>query len=212
MVDSETHVRLAPVSRRAVLVGGIATPLLPTPSGVAADAASDPILPLWTQWQCASAEAAIWGTRWAALERELARTVGFPRVCVSTPDYRTVWATSFAQIDEVIGDGRESETSRTALQMDLASRQASWTEAATQTGLDVLERQEAAAMARSAELAETLLALSARTLAGVIVKLELILRMGETHPEGEDFPWGCLRATVAELKRLTAEFGIPLPP
>jgi hypothetical protein len=66
-------------------------------------------------------------------------------------------------------------------------------------------------MTRSVELAEALFTLAAQGIPGVIVKLELIERMGQTQADGEDFPWKWLRTAVADLKRLAVEAGIPTP-
>jgi hypothetical protein len=173
---------------------------------------SDPILRLWTEWQRAIAEAAAWGTRWAALEVELARTVGFPRVQVpAAPGKTAIWVTSHAQIDDQLRDSREPEEVRTRLYEDLARRHARWNEAAARVGLDSADRHEEAAMTRSAELAEALFTLAAQGIPGVIVKLELIERMGQTQADDEDFPWKWLRTAVADLKRLAVEAGIPTP-
>ena len=173
---------------------------------------ADPILPLWTEWQRAVAEAAAWGARWAALEVELARTVGFPRVRMPTALGKTaVWVTSHAQIDNCLKDSREPEEVRTRLHADLVLAQARWNEAAARVGLDSADRQEAAAMTRGAELAETLFTFPAQGIPSVIVKLELIVCMGQTQADDEDFPWAWLRTAIADLKRLAAEVGIPTP-
>jgi hypothetical protein len=211
VIHSETHADTRPLSRRAVLAGGIAAPFLPTPSSATSDVASDPILSLWAQWRQASAEAEILGTRCATLESELARTVGFPRVQLPMPGDRAVWATSRAEIDAMIVDRQGSEVLRSRLQAELSIRQAQWSEAAARAGVDASERQEAVAAARCAKLAECVFALPARSLPGVIVKLELILRMGQTRADDNDFPWGELRAAIVDLKRFTAELGIPSP-
>ena len=212
MADSETNTQLPLVSRRTVLGGGIATPFFPVSGVEMSGSVSDPILPLWAEWQRTVCEAASWGARWAALEVELARTVGFPRVQMPAALGKTVvWVTSHAQIDNDLNESREPEEVRTRLHADLILAQARWNEAAARVGLDRADRQEAVAMTRGAELAETLFTFAAQGIPGVIIKLELILRMGEIQADDEDFPWGWLRTAIADLKRLTAEAGMPVP-
>ena len=212
MADSETNTQLPLVSRRTVLGGGIASPLFPVSGAKMFESSGDTILRLWTEWQGVACEAAAWGTRWAALEAELARTVGFPRVQVPTaPGKTAVWVTSHAQIDCELKDSRETEELRNRLHADLVLAQTRWNEAAARVDLDSADRHEEAAMTRSAELAETLFTLPAQGIPGVIVKLELIVRMGQIQADDEDFPWKWLQTAVADLKRLAAKAGVPTP-
>jgi hypothetical protein len=62
---------------------------------------------------------------------------------------------------------------------------------------------------RAAKAAEQLLYKLARTpagsIAGVIAKLDVVLRAARTHDQSSDFPWVQLRSVLADLRRLTAE-------
>ena len=207
MVDSENSTSLSSVSRRALL-GTIVTAPLAYCSGLASPdstLATDPVLLLWEDWQSAFAEATVYGAKWAALESMLARSIGFPRVVIPTsPGRAEVWVISHERIDEELRDMPASEDLRRQLRSDLATQQARWDAAAEQSGLDTADHQEEAALNRSAEIAAALFELPARSTAGVIVKLELILRIGQTQSDDDEFPWGQLRTTIADLRRLVS--------
>ena len=204
MVDSEIPVRAKRVSRRTMLMGGLAAPFIPPLPGAGSGQTPDPVLALWTAWRRASAEEEALGAHWAALETRLAREVGFPRVAVPVPDSETpVWTTTHAGIDAAL-ERQEDARMGPHLHAELARREALWADAAVGRGLDAADRRTDAAASRSLELAEALMRLPAATLPGAIVKLELILRTGQSQSGDEDFPWGWLRAAIDDFKRLHA--------
>jgi hypothetical protein len=145
----------------------------------------------------------MWGVKWGALETQLVHSVGFPRVLIPLPPAtRVVWATSQEEIDEELRGVSDAEDLRKRLHSDLAAKQAKWDTAAEALGLNIADWQEESIRRRSEEIADAIFALPARGLPGVIAKLELILRMGETRQDDEETPWGELRSTVADLRRL----------
>jgi hypothetical protein len=214
MVDSENSTTLPSVSRRALLGGILSTSLVPGPVAGPANTvpAADPILILWKDWQNTVAEATAWGAKWAALESKLARNVGFSRVQIPAPPVNgVVWAICHEDIDHYLKETENTDEMRRGLHAELAAQQAKWNDAAEQAGLDIADREEEAAMNRSAQIASTLLSHHACGLPGVIVKLELILRTGQTGEGDEEFPWQQIRSTIADLKRLIMESGYRLP-
>ncbi len=204
MVDSEDSTSLRSVSRRTLLGGAISTPLASTPIlNQRATPVGDPILSLWRDWECAFAEAATWSAEWGGLESKLVCQVGFPRVLVpSPPAVCAVWATSHEVIDRELSDVLSRDDLRKRLHSDLTDQVAKWDAAAKAIGLDETDHQADHAWKKSEEIAGAIFALPACGIPGVIAKLELILRMGQTQSDDGEFPWGQLRSTIADLRRL----------
>ena len=184
MVHSPGGSKLAPVTRRTVLGGGLAAPFLPSSPAAHLIRPSDPVLPLWAGWQHAWADAAALGAKWAALETRLVREVGFPRVALPAQDGEPpAWATTHAGIDAALEQGNGKLGPH--LHAELARRQALWRDAAMTLGLDEADRRADKAASRSMELAESLIHVPAGSLPGAIAKLELVLRMGQSRADDE---------------------------
>jgi hypothetical protein len=163
----------------------------------------EPILTLWQEWQTAFTTSTEWGARWGALESALVRAIGFPRVLIPvSPATREVWATSHEQIDHELGDMPDADELRQRLHSDLTALLMKWDAVAASMGLDTADRREEGAWRKCEKIADALFALPARGIPGVIAKLELVLRLGETRVGDEEFPWGQLRSAVADLRRL----------
>jgi len=203
MVESENTTSLPGVTRRALLTRAATIPLAPILRGRPTDTAADPIAALYRDWRQADAEVRHWCREWGQLESALVRSVGFPRVAISLPSSTApTWVTTHEDIDHAFADRPALEALRGSLHAELAARTARWDAEATAIGLAEADRQEALAFERREALAFRAFALSAGNLAGVLTKLRLILRMGQTRDSDDAFPWPQIQSVIRDLRRL----------
>ena len=129
--------------------------------------------------------------------------MGFPRVAISLPSSTApTWVTTHEDIDRTLSDRPNLEALRGSLHAELAARMARWDAEATASGLAVADQQQALAFERREELAFRAFALPASNLAGVLTKLTLVLRMGETRDSDDAFPWPQIQSIIRDLRRL----------
>ena len=129
--------------------------------------------------------------------------MGFPRVAISLPSSTTpTWVSTHDDIDRALADRPDLEALHGSLHAELAARTARWNAEATAIGLAEADRQEGLAFERREALAFQAFALSAGDLAGVLTKLTLVLRMGETQDSDEAFPWPQIQSVIRDLRRL----------
>ena len=132
----------------------------------------------------------------------MARNIGFPRVLVSQPCERPVYATSYGDIGAQLEGTAVTEEQRQRLHSDLAAQQGRWDAAADATGMNEADRNEIKAWKKSEELAETLFAVRAQTIFGVIIKLALVLQTGEAQACADEHPWPQIRSAYDDLRSL----------
>lgn len=204
MVDSENSTSLSSVSRRKLLSCAVATSALPAANSVAAlTEVADPILPLWREWQRLHAYASGLCQRWQEIESRLVRTVGFPQVFIPSPDgARNISAQSHSEIDQAITAGECSRELGAALHAELAARRARWGAEAEALGFDEANRQELEAWREEEEAVRAVFRTRAATLAGVEIKLTLMIQLCDTFSDDPVFPLPQLRSTIADVRRL----------
>lgn len=201
MADSDDITTLPALSRRDLLGGATVLPI------GAADArrrgASDPVLDLFQEWRALDAELDAWQDDWQKKEGVLLRTVGMPRVLVPVPGKaEPVSACEPAEIDELLEDLPGTEELRQRLHREFAAHRRRWEIAAAAIGLGPVEERVNLAWDRWEALTETVWQVPAGSLAGVAAKLAMVLTMGQSRCDDEEFPWPPLRSVLADLQRL----------
>jgi hypothetical protein len=203
MAESEDTTSLPGVTRRALLTGAATIPLAPIVRGRSTDTAANPIAVLYRDWRQTDAELRHWGREWEKLESTLARSVGFPRVAISLPSSTApTWVTTHEDINRALADRPDLEALRGSLHAELAAQTARWDAEATAIGLAEADRQEALAFEKREALAFRAFALPAGDLAGVLTKLTLVMRMGQTRDSDDAFPWPQIQSVIRDLRRL----------
>ncbi|WP_247891773.1 hypothetical protein, partial [Azospirillum argentinense] len=141
------------------------------------------------------------------LERELAETIGFPRVEIplDDPGRPSIVATEARQIDRVLGTAPATRSLRRRLKRDLAAAQARWDAEAAAVGLTSAVEREAAADRRVDELLKTASRMPAHSLLGVIAKLAIATEWSELEPDADGYPWDFIRGVLADLTALTVK-------
>jgi len=203
MADSDDSTHLSTLSRRALLGGATVLPI------GAADARrhgnSDPVLDLWQEWRALDAELDAWQDDWQRKEGVLLRTVGIPRVLVPVPGQaEPVSACEPAEIDGLLDDVPGTEALRERLHREFAAHRRRWEMAAAAIGLGPVEERVNLAWDRWDTLTETIWQTPAGSLAGVAAKLAMVLAIGQSRSDDEEFPWPPLRSVFADLQRFAS--------
>lgn len=200
MADSDDK-HLSTLSRRALLGGATVVPLGRAHSRDLS-AISDPVLDLWTEWQAVHAELDAWQDHWQRKEGVLLRTVGMPRVLVPVPGRsEPVSACEPAEIDELLDDVPGTEALRERLHREFEAHRRRWEMAAAAIGLGPVEERINFAWDRWEALTEGVWQTPARSLAGIAAKLSMVLSIGQSRCDDEEFPWPPLRSVFADLQR-----------
>lgn len=168
---------------------------------------ADPLILLWQDWRETFASSQRLCREAQRLERELAKTIGFPRVEIplDDPERPSVVATDPHQIDRVLGTAPATRSLRRRLKRDLAASQARWDAEAAAVGLTSAVEREAAADRRVDELLKTASRTPARSIPGVIAKLAIATEWSELEPDADGYPWDFIRGVLADLTALTAK-------
>lgn len=206
MADSENSRSLPGVTRRTLLAGTAMAPLTAT-RRPADGATAEPMTVLYRRWQQAEAEALHWSRKWGDLETVLARTVGYPRVSISSPSAEaSIWVTTHDDIDRELADRPDQELLRARLHAELAGQKRRWDRQAEVIGLSEAEQAEQLAWEKRTALADRAFSLPGHDLSDIITKLTLISRMGEIRERDDEFPWPQIDSVIRDLRRL-AETG-----
>ncbi|MFE0757889.1 hypothetical protein ACFW16_28270 [Inquilinus sp. NPDC058860] len=201
MADSDDSTHLSALSRRALLGSATVVPLGAAQSRDL-NAISDPILDLWQEWRAVHAELDAWQDDWQRKEGVLLRTVGMPRVLVPVPGQaEPVSACEPAEIDELLEDVPGTEALRERLHREFAAHRRRWEMAAAAIGLGPVEERINVAWDRWEALTEGVWQTPARSLAGIAAKLSMVLSIGQSRSDDEEFPWPPLRSVLADLRR-----------
>ena len=202
MVDCE-NMSLHSVSRRKVLAGVAATPLSPATADHTPSASTDPILPFWREWQRLNIRASVLCHRWQRLESHMMRAVGVPQVTIpSLGDANAVRALSHAEIDRAVADYGCPPNIADELHADFAGQQARWDAEAARIGFEEAKHQEGEAWEQEAVATDAIFRIRAATLAGVEIKIALLIKLCFSGCDDPDFPLPQLRSTLADVKRL----------
>ena len=204
MVDSENSTSLPFVSRRELLSGFAATTTVKAAhSAIGHSEPPDPILPLFREWQRLHAYASALCEHWQKLESRLVHTVGFPQVFIpSSNGGRNICAQSHSEIDQAVAAGDCSQEVGADLHAEFAVRRSRWDAEAEALGFDESNRQELAAWREEEEAARAIFRTKAATLAGVEIKLALMIQLCAAFSDDPDFPLPQLRSILADVKRL----------
>ncbi len=204
MVDSENSTSLPVVSRRELLNGLTAMPAVGGfHSVIDRPEQLEPIMPLWREWERLHARALVLCEHSQQIETRLVRSVGFPQVFIPSSDgSRGICAQSHSDIDQAVAAGDCSQEVGAALHSELTVRRARWDADAEALGFDEANREELAAWREQEEAARAIFRTKAVTLAGVEIKLALMIQHCATFSDDPDFPLPQLRSTLDDVKRL----------
>jgi len=204
MADAHHTTSLPSVSRRALLASTAAAPIAAAPRFLSsAESAPDPVVPLWREWQRLHARASELCNHWQEIESRLVHAFGFPQVFIPAADgVRGICAQSHSDIDQAIAGGDCSQEVGADLHAELAVRRARWDAEAKALGFDEANRQELEAWREEEEAVRAVFRTRAATLAGVEIKLALMIQLCTTFSDDPDFPLPQLRSTLSDVKRL----------
>ena len=203
MTDPKDSTSLSSVSRRRLIASVAVTPMSVTGSFLPRSPAPDPIVPLWREWERLHALASELCHRWQEIETRLVRVVGFSQVFIPPTDgSRAICAQSPSEIDQAVAAGDCPQAVGAALHAELAARRARWDAEAEALGFDEANRQELEAWRKEEAAVRAVFRTKAATLAGVEVKLALMIQLCSAFSDDSDFPLPQLRSTVADVKRL----------
>jgi hypothetical protein len=99
------------------------------------------------------------------------------------------------------------ERKRAALHADLTYHQARWDAEAERLGFEEIKRQEDEAWSQEAQASDAIFRARATSLAGIEIKITLIVELCSTGPDDPESPWPQLRSTLADVKCLRRKCG-----
>jgi hypothetical protein len=210
MVDSKNSTTRHLVSRRKLLTGAATVPLFSAAVSASREPFEAPvsIMKLWQEWQRLRARATDLCHRWQDIETHLMRTIGVPQVLITSPDNSAdVRAQSHVEIDLALARFPRSCALTAALHADFANQQARWDAEATRLGFDEIKQQEDAAWNQEAEGSAAIFSARATSLAGIEIKIALLVELCSTGSDDPEFPLPQLCSTLADMKRLRRKFG-----
>jgi len=205
MVNAENSTNLFCLSRRKLLTGTAAVPLFPIArsSPESSVRTEDLLPPLWQEWLRLHTRATSLCHRWQDLETHLMRKIGVPQVLIPLPDSSaSLRALSHAEIDGALAKLSCSPEVAAALHDDFADQQARWDAEAMRLGFDEIKQQEDEAWSQETEASEAIFRARATSLAGIEIKIALIVELCSTGADDPEFPLPQLRSTLADVKRL----------
>ncbi|WAX96884.1 hypothetical protein N7E70_008575 [Aminobacter sp. NyZ550] len=213
MTDSDHSMSFRRVTRRLALgglfvvsggwtFGGNAQARATAATDAVPALAPDPAVAVWRDWNAAY-EQAMWRCdRLQELEAALAERVDGLWTVVSSPDGEETIVCSKAALDRIIGERTDMAEIRAKAEAELDARQAHFEVVATEIGYFEGLRAEQAGFARVAELLEALSGTPANSLAGVVGKLDAVLRNGADWEDRSAFPWPQIRSAREDLMRI----------
>jgi len=204
MVGRKESLNALSLSRRKLLTSAAAVSTSMTGSfSPGSPGAPDPIVPLWQNWQRLRARAYALCRRWQEMENHLMRTVGFPQVFVPSPDGgRVTCAQSHAEIDLALAESGCSPEIGASLHAEFAARRAQWSFEAERLGFDRAKLGEDEAWDEEAEAVRAVFRTTATTLAGVEIKIAMMVHLCSAGSDDPKFPLPQLRSTLADARRL----------
>ncbi|ODT05651.1 MAG: hypothetical protein ABS58_14950 [Mesorhizobium sp. SCN 65-20] len=212
MADSDHSMSLACVTRRVALVGwvvgasGWAFGRVASACGASSmGATSDPALSLWRDWAVAHRRAHRLCRRQQELEKSLAERVEVLWTVVKVPGGADVIVCSKEALDRLVGERTDMTAIRARAEAELAERQACFEAAANEIGYFEGAKAEREAFALVEALLDGLAKTPAVTLAGVVGKLDAVMRNGEDWEDHSTFPWPQIRSARQDLMRLSVQ-------
>jgi hypothetical protein len=165
-------------------------------------AATDPALLLSQAWIEAHARTLTLCRRQQQLESELAISIGFPAAKIILPDGSEREVSSLEDLQEVSDTTTDKQTSRIEAEA-LADHWSRWQAKDAELGYSATKEAEQQAAEKEQILLDELARTPARTIAGVIAKLAVILREVEDNHDASDFPLPHIRSALEDLTRVT---------
>ena len=220
MADSDHSTRFVCVTRRRALGGAVVAvtgwtfgdyaearslPSLEAAAGIAGDNPEpDPAVALWREWAAVHELAERLDRRQQELEAELAERVECLGTTVCIPGGEPVYVCSTQGLDRIIGGRTDMAHIRKKAEAELASRQAQFDAIGEEIGYFSGLRAEQEAFRRTKALLEALSKTPATTFAGVIAKLDAVMREGEAWEEDypSTFPWPQIRSIQDDVARI----------
>ncbi|RUM95122.1 hypothetical protein EET67_25040 [Pseudaminobacter arsenicus] len=195
MVDADHSMSLPVVIRRQLLSAAAGQ------GSGKRQANTDDVVSEWRVWRKAHARTLHMCRRQQRLERRLLETIGFPQVVLhSRTGQGTMTAFSAAEIEAFFDDNSPScQRAKAAL----AAHQARWEAAIVKSGYSAALQDEASAAEHEQVLAARLYAQPASSLAGILAKLDILLRQGPFGFTDDEFPCPQLRAVTFDVARLS---------
>jgi hypothetical protein len=168
----------------------------------------DSILPLWQEWLRLHARATSLCHRWQFVEAHLMGKIGFPQVRIPSSDNPAgICAQSHAEIDRALLAFPCSTEIAATLHADLSARQARWDAEAAKLGFDEVKQQEDEAWSEEAQASAAIFRARATSLAGIEIKIAVIVELCSAGSDDPEFPLPQLRSTLADVKRLRRAAG-----
>ena len=166
---------------------------------------ADPAVAVWRKWRAASRQTELLWHHQQRLEWELTETVGFPFAPVQLLDDECMTLHSAAAPREALDPSPEEAAVRAKVEADLAAHLACWDAADKKTGYSATLQSEREAADRAEGLLELLSKTPAASLAGVVAKLDTVVREGQPSKDEPEFPWPQIRSARDDLIRLAKE-------
>ncbi|MDP3895666.1 MAG: hypothetical protein Q8Q62_03225 [Mesorhizobium sp.] len=220
MADSDHSMRFVRVTRRKALGGAVIAAtgwtfggdakarslgLLAAAAGTGGDSPqSDPAIALWREWAAAHELAERLDRRQQELEAELAERVDGLGTTVCIPGGEPVYVCSTHSLDRIIGSRTDMAHIRKKAEAELASKQAQFDAVGEEIGYFSGLRAEQEGFRRTQALLEALSKTPAITFAGVVAKLDAVMREGEAWEEEDPsaFPWPQIRSVHDDVVRI----------
>ncbi|WP_432288755.1 hypothetical protein SLT36_30100 (plasmid) [Aminobacter sp. BA135] len=157
---------------------------------------------VWRDWNAAYAQAMWRCDRLQELEAALAERVDELWTVVRVPGGEETIVCSKMALDRIIGERTDMAEIRATAEAELDARQAHFEVVATEIGYFEGLRAEQAGFARVAALLDALSRTPAVSLAGVVGKLDAVLRNGAEWEDRSAFPWPQIRSAREDLTRI----------
>ena len=220
MADSDHSTRFVCVTRRKALGGAVvaaagwtfggdaearSVAVLEAAAGTADDnPESDPAIALWREWAVAHELAERLDRRQQEFEALLAERVDGLGTTVCIPEGEPVYVCSTHSLDRIIGSRTDMAHIRKKAEAELASKQAQFEAVGEEIGYFSGLRAEQEGFRRTQALLEALSKTPAITLAGVVAKLDAVMREGEAWEEEDPsaFPWPQIRSVRDDVVRI----------
>lgn len=209
MAKSDDSTNPSALTRRAAMAAAAVSTLVPTTAfsrPLTGRAATDPVLPLWRDWEKQYAEAMTLYAEWQKQENLVYDALGFSGVSVPAPDGggSVIDVIDHETIDRLLGGEPGSRSLRQRLHAELDARRARWNSAAAAAQLPAAQARHNDAYAQASALAEAIFQTPADSFAGLAAKLALITRIGAEVGESAEFPWPQIHSVFADLRRLAS--------
>ncbi|MBZ9742233.1 hypothetical protein [Mesorhizobium sp. CO1-1-4] len=205
MADSVNSMPLSFVTRRKVLTGAsIAMLTLSKNAGapeVGIATALDPAVEVWRAWQNIHHLTDRLCRKQQRLETRLVKSVGFPHATIQLSGGERVTLHSLDMLRR-IGSDDLSDPARAKAESDFTAHQARWDVADEEIGYSATLSAEREAGERAEDLLDILSKTPATSLAGVLAKLDAVLRDGQASDDVGDLSWPLIRSVRDDLTQI----------